>query len=58
MRLDFKDEMIKKITLHSQYLFSDIVLTSRTNLIASTDRFLSLFNLPEYDGIKKSVSLK
>ena len=54
-RLDFKDEMINKFTVHSQYLFSDCALTSRNYLLTFSDRFLTKLSMPEND-LKKNVS--
>ena len=53
-RLDFKDDIIMKSMFHSHFLFSDLVFSNRSSLIFSTDRFLSRFNVPEYEANKKA----
>ena len=52
-RLIIKDDSVNRTTLHSHYLFSDIAITTRNHLVASTDRFLTKFSFPEYDASRK-----
>ncbi len=61
IRLDLKDEIIKRVTAHSYFLFSDLILTSANTMAASTERFISLLKVPEFDVMKlqsqKGVSI-
>lgn len=53
-RLDFKDDVIMRTPFHSHFLFSSISFASRTQLVCATDRFLTKFNVPEYEANKKA----
>lgn len=55
IKLDLKDEFIKRTTAYSYYLFKDFVLTGHNKLVASTERLLTLFSIPDYDPMKKPV---
>ena len=57
IRLDLKDELIRRTTRHSYYLFSDLVLISPTTMAASTDRFISLFKVPEFDTMNTKTAV-
>jgi hypothetical protein len=52
IRLDLRDEAIRRVTAHSYFLFSDLVLTSTSTVAASTERFISVFKVPEFDAMK------
>jgi hypothetical protein len=56
-KLDFKDEVLNKITCHTQYLFSDLILTSRNYLITYSDRYLTKFSLPDAYSATQSSAL-
>ena len=52
-RLDLKDDVIMKSVFYSHFLFFNAVLAGRSHVVCSTDRFISKFTVPEYDGTKK-----
>jgi hypothetical protein len=56
IRLDFKEDMIGKTVFHSQYLFSDCVLTARSYLLIFAEKFLIKYTIPDTEPTKKSVS--
>lgn len=56
-KLDLKDEVISRSAYYTQYLFSDLALSSRNYLVTFTERYLIKLTIPEYDANKKPVSL-
>ncbi|CAF0746511.1 unnamed protein product [Brachionus calyciflorus] len=55
-KLDFKDEIINKNIIHSHYLFSDMILTSKNYFVLFCDRFLAKFVILENETSKKTVN--
>jgi WD40 repeat protein len=56
-KLEFKDEAINKNIVHTLYLFNDCLLTTRSYLLCSLERFLAKFTIPEFDPNKKAAKL-
>jgi hypothetical protein len=57
VKFDFKEDLLNKFIVHSQFLFSDLTLASRNYLVTFSDRFLTKFSIPENE-MKKNVSIE
>ena len=56
-KLDLKDELINRSAFHTQYLFSDLVLTARNYLVIFSERFLIKMLIPDMEPAKKIVCM-
>ena len=56
-KFDFKDDIINKLTVNSNYRLNDFSFISRTYIVAFVGRNLVKFQIPEVDLTKKVIKL-